>query len=513
MRSHLCRETLSEINSLQNISVPGDTIFKLPEKVLQFGTGVLLRGLPDYFINKANMLGIFNGRIVVVKSTSGGDAGSFTRQDNLYSHCILGTKNGENVSEYVINASISRVLAASSQWEDILECAANPDMQIVISNTTEVGIKLVNEKIETGVPASFPGKLLSFLYRRYVLFNGDPLKGLVIVPTELITDNGSKLYTIIRELALLNGLEDRFIEWLQHHNLFCNSLVDRIIPNAISSARRHEIENVFQCKDELMITSEWYKLWAIEAKDKKVKEILSFANVDESVVISDDIETFRELKLRLLNGSHTFNCSLAHLAGFETVRQAMNNTDFSTYVEGLMLDEISPAIVNSNISCQQKENFSLQVLERFRNPFIDQRWLSIALHYTSKMQARNIPLILNYYSKYDQVPVHMALGFASYLLFMKGKQVEGRYYGQSNGISYLIEDEYAGYFAGLWTRLEANELVTTVLGNIELWGSDLNKLNGFGSSITMHLYELLKGNVFQIIYRIVEKNKRFENVK
>lgn len=69
--------TLSKYNlkdiPVGKVSVPGEVIFSLPEKVLQFGTGVLLRGLPDYFIDKANRQGIFNGRIVVVKSTDSGD--------------------------------------------------------------------------------------------------------------------------------------------------------------------------------------------------------------------------------------------------------------------------------------------------------------------------------------------------------------------------------------------------------------------------------------------------------
>ena len=50
-----------------SLVVPGQDVLQLPEKVLQFGTGVLLRGLPDYFIDKANRQGIFNGRVVVVK--------------------------------------------------------------------------------------------------------------------------------------------------------------------------------------------------------------------------------------------------------------------------------------------------------------------------------------------------------------------------------------------------------------------------------------------------------------
>src|SRR5204863_9539474 len=92
--------------SVPSLELPGEKIFELPEKVLQFGTGVLLRGLPDYFIDKANRNGIFNGRIVVVKSTSG-NTNAFNQQDGLYTLCIRGIENGKRIEETIINSSIS----------------------------------------------------------------------------------------------------------------------------------------------------------------------------------------------------------------------------------------------------------------------------------------------------------------------------------------------------------------------------------------------------------------------
>src|SRR5215211_2221273 len=101
----LSRYTLKNIDS-GLVETPQESVFELPEKVLQFGTGVLLRGLPDYFIDKANQRGIFNGRIVVVKSTSRGDAGEFEKQDGLYTLCTRGIDGSEKVEENVINSSI-----------------------------------------------------------------------------------------------------------------------------------------------------------------------------------------------------------------------------------------------------------------------------------------------------------------------------------------------------------------------------------------------------------------------
>src|SRR5687767_7478547 len=298
----LSKKILPQLNGVIHSS-PELSYFELPEKVLQFGTGVLLRGLPDYFIDKANKQGIFNGRVVMVKSTDSGDTDAYEAQDGLFTQCIRGIHFNEVVEEYIINASISRVLSARNQWQEILVCAANPQLEIIISNTTEVGIVLVeDDNIEGTPPVSFPGKLLAFLYERYRAFNGDITKGMVIVPTELITGNGNKLQSIIMELAHLNKFDYSFIDWLETANHFCNTLVDRIVPGKLPAAQQKPMEEKLGYRDELMIMSEVYCLWAIESADPKVEEILGFAKADEGVVITPDINKHRELKLRLLNG-------------------------------------------------------------------------------------------------------------------------------------------------------------------------------------------------------------------
>ena len=182
----LSRRLLSERTDNERAILPDQNVFDLPEKVLQFGTGVLLRALPDYFIDKANRAGVFNGRIVAVKSTDTGDPSIFAEQDNLYTLCVRGVAHGREVTENTVCAAISRVLPAKTRWNDVLACAANPDLALVISNTTEVGLRLIGEDIRQSPPDSFPGKLLAFLFARFRAFGGDPHKGLVIVPTELL---------------------------------------------------------------------------------------------------------------------------------------------------------------------------------------------------------------------------------------------------------------------------------------------------------------------------------------
>lgn len=499
----LSRQNLKNISSVTGIVLPGEELFALPEKVLQFGTGVLLRGLPDYFIDKANRQKLFNGRVVVVKSTANGGTDDFGKQDNLYTLCVRGVEGDKKLEQFIVNSSISRVLSANEDWSSVLDCAHNPELKIIISNTTEVGITLVEDDIRLFPPRSFPGKLLSFLNQRYKAFHGKKESGMIIVPTELITDNGTKLRAIVLELARMNKLDEAFIDWLGSANHFCNSLVDRIVPGKLAGNDQGQTEKKLGYTDGLMIMAESFCLWAIESGDERVKKILSFTQADEGAVIAPDIEVFRELKLRLLNGTHTFSCGLAFLAGFGTVREAMGNAHMSSFIQDLAMHEIAEAMKDKKIPYSEACDFAAKVLDRFRNPFIDHQWINITMQYSSKMKLRNIPLLLKYYEKHERVPEHMALGFAAYLFFMKSvKNDKGQYTGYVNGLPYLVQDDHAAYFAKKWTNSDVNAAVDSILADKEFWGADLTSLDGFAEAVTISLDSLMRKGIMASLRRI-----------
>ena len=484
--NHLYREHLRRLRNNPNVTVPDDSVFELPEKVIQFGTGAFLRGLADYFVDKANREGVFNGRIVVVKSTDEGDLKAFDRQDNLYTLAMKGLHNGKLVEETIISSSISRVLSARTQWSLVLDCARNPAISVVFSNTTELGIQLVQDDIYQWPPVSFPGKLLAFLYARFKAFAGNPNFGLVIVPTELIANNGKKLESIVLELAHRNGLEPGFIDWLEQCNSFCNSLVDRIVPGRPDIEIKKQIESELGYIDDLMIMSEYYRLWAIEG-DEKVKEVLSFSQIDTGVIIEPDIELYRELKLRLLNGAHTLGCGLAFLAGFPTVRESMDNSFFETYLSNLIQTEIAVAIPYP-VSEERAQKFSEMVLDRFRNPYIEHKWINITHNYSAKINSRVIPAFSQFYKEFNAAPEYMTFGFAVYIFFMKVVRKDGdNYYGFANDTYYLIQDQKAGYFQHKWQNYELPQMVHLILKDAFIWGSDLTKMGVSEDNVVQYL--------------------------
>ncbi|WP_298732206.1 tagaturonate reductase [uncultured Chitinophaga sp.] len=466
--------------------------FSYPEKILQFGTGVLLRGLVDYLVDKANKQGIFKGRVIVVKSTDG-PVTEFSSQDHLYTTHIKGVAQGELVNQTLVNASISRVLQSNADWAEVLAAVHQPGLQVIISNTTEVGIQYVEEKIDNSVPASYPGKLLAVLWERYQHFKGSTGTGFVIVPTELVVDNGHLLQEITLRLAAFNQLPEAFVQWVKTENRFCNSLVDRIVPG-----KPRELETLQQqagYTDNLWIDAEPFLLWAIEG-DAYIQQVLSFHQADDRMLIAPSITPYREQKLRILNGSHTISVPLGFLGGLNTVYECMEHTYMRSFFRAVVLEEILPTIQDI---CPQADIFARDVLDRFANPYIAHKLISITFQESAKMNARNLRTFLRYYERYKALPQAMCLGFAAMLLFLRPvKEEGGRYYGARGAEHYLITDDNAAVFAGYWKAVDTantttiTEFVQQVCADSKLWEADLNQLPGFTAVVAGHLTGMLQ---------------------
>jgi tagaturonate reductase len=349
--------------------------------------------------------------------------------------------------------------------------------------------------------------LTACLYERFKKYSGDKNKGFVIVPTELVVDNGLKLKEMVRKLTVFNNTEPGFWDWVDASNTFCNSLVDRIVPGLPNEYLKEEIYNELGFEDKLLIVSEPYKLWAIEGGNK-VKEALSFYRSDKGVIIEKDITPYRERKLRILNGTHTMMVGLGYLAGLDTVGDCMNYSNMKEFVENLMLDEIVPSL---DMDRSIAESFAQEVLERFMNASIHHPLINISLHYTSKMNNRNALTIINYYKKFNEVPKHYSLGFAAYLLFMKAvKYEDGKYYGERNGTFYLINDDSAGYFYEAWkdaditTHNSCKLFVEEIIDDDTLWNKELKAVPGLSDHIATFLFELTTKGVTETLEEFVE---------
>ncbi len=459
-------------------------IQKLPTKVIQFGTGVLLRGLIDDIIHNANLQGIFNGRVALIKSTDGNpqEVQAFEDQDYLFTNGVRGIENGETINFDYINSSVSALLSAKSQWNEVIQLGLSEDLEIIVSNTTESGLTYVEEQITEECPMSFSGKLCSMLYQRFL----NSKKGLIIIPTELLSDNGEIVKTNILKLITHNNLGEDFYSWIVKENKFCSSLVDRIVPGRPDAQAEVEWNDKLGYTDHLKFISEPFGLWAIKG-DQSVKDVCSFYQCNEEVKIEEDINIYKELKLRLLNATHSSLTAYAILSGFSTVFEAMSDQSFKQYAEDLMGEEIGPGIpyeIDQNI----KTTFAASVIDRFSNPFLKHYWKDIAFNYTNKIGIRIVPVILNYYQKNGELPVKLVEGIANYLsLYSQAKKTEEGYFVTVSNMTFKLNDEHVEIVISAINQQETG--LAKIFGNTTLWGANLAEIPGFVSHTQSSMHQ------------------------
>jgi len=461
------------------------SLFNLPERILQFGTGVLLRGLADWIVDKANKQQVFNGRIVVIRST-GTDHAAFDSQDNLYTVIEKGLVNQEPVNRSSVITSISRVLNTYSDWSTILECAGAPGIDIIISNTTEAGLVYLQEDIlQRQAPASFPGKLTRYLWERYQVFAGSRDSGMIILPAELITDNGMVLKDLVIRQSENNHLPRAFIHWLQENNRFCNTLVDRIVPGKSLPDDQMESGGIIY-SDQLYVVAEPFLLWAIEG-GAEIKKRLPFQEAEPRMVVTPDITPLREQKLRILNGSNSLVAALAYLYGCNTTLDTMQDKLVCRYVTRQIDTEILPTIA---VNCPASGEFAAAVLERFRNPDIRYPLLNIALQYCAKMDSRCGPTFIRYYTLYSRFPPLCSLGMAAFLLFhLPAGQDQGGYFGMRAEEKYPYRDEHAPRVCALLADMDFGDYaemvnrITLIFSDKEIFQTNLAALEGFAGHI------------------------------
>lgn len=487
MDTILNRQLIENTEKQEIKELSKDIPFDLPEKILQFGTGGFLRGFTDYLIDKANKQKIFNGGIVVVKSTPG-QPRHFATQDNLYTINI----KDKNKNEFIIASAINKVVSAADQWDLIVEAARNPALELIISNTTEAGLQYSEEKFagKGQAPDSFPGKLTAVLHERFQALDGSAESGLVILPCELVVNNGNVLREMVLKLAQLNNFGPAFSEWIKKHNSFCNTIVDRIIPGMPEPKQQKETFEHLGYTDRLLLECESYLLWAIEG-DSRVEKALEFAKTDDRVIITGDIEPYREQKLRLLNGTHTFSVPLAWLCGQETVYQAVNDPQVSRFMQQLMQEEIAPTL--EGISPRPKA-YAEEVFQRFQNPHIVHKLLNIMFQQSTKMQLRNAATIQRYFERYETAPRHMALGIAAYLFFMK------------NAGGLPVEDDLAGWFSSLWSENSPKAVVNKALEKLGLTSSQ-EQTRLLAEAVHSYLEALLDTPAREVLERFLNKTE------
>ena len=453
-------------------------------RVLQFGEGNFLRAFADEMLDRLNAQGGDLG-VAIVKPREKGSCQALREQDCLYTVLLRGREEQGDVKESRIIRSVRAVVEPYQDFLSYLELARIETLRFIISNTTEAGIVYTGQDQYADAPqASFPGKLTRFLHERFRL----GLPGFILLPCELIDDNGPRLRETVLQTARQWGLDADFEAWIERENIFCSTLVDRIV----TGFPKDEADALFAemgYEDQLLVAAEPFGLWVIEGPEQVRRELPLDGCCP--VVFTDNVKPYKLRKVRMLNGAHTTMTPVGFLAGLDTVGQCMADEDVRDFLGHALLDEIMP---NVPLPREEVAQFAMDTCRRFENPFNHHALLSIALNSVSKWSARVLPTLRDYRQKNGKIPPCLCFGLAALIMFYAGirQNADGEYEGIRDGKPYPVRDDpqVLSAFAHLSCDMPPESLAYAVLSDQEMWGEDLREILGLEDMVTDQLRDL-----------------------
>lgn len=453
------------------------------EKVIQFGEGNFLRGFVDWIIWNTNKKTDFNASVVVVQPIEKGMVDVLNAQNGLYHLNLQGIDKGKSVDTVEEIDVISRGINPYRDFEDYLKLAEQPEMRFVISNTTEAGIAFDPECRFTDRPASsYPGKLVQLLYHRFEHFKGDPGKGFIIFPCELIFENGRHLKECIRQYIVHWNLGKEFSNWFENSCNVYSTLVDRITPGYPRDTVEELTARIGK-EDKLLDKAEIFHLWVIEAPQEVSKEFpADKAGLNVMFVPSE--APYHERKVTLLNGPHTVLSPVGYLSGLNTVKECCEDEIVGKFVHKVMYDELMETL---NLPKDEIKAFADDVMDRFRNPFVKHFVTSIMLNSFPKYKTRDLLGLKTYLERKGVLPQGLVFGLAAICTYYKG--------GKRGEDEIVPNDDpkITELLSRLWETSDIDKVADGVLSADFIWDEDLHCVKG--------LKELLADDL-----RLIEKH-------
>ena len=463
---------------LKKSGYQGYILENAPEKVMQFGEGNFLRAFVDYFFDIANEKAGWNGKAALVQPIAMGLTELINRQEGLYTLYLRGRENGQKVDDKRVISSVSRCMNPYGEWDKVLELAVSDDLEIIVSNTTEAGIVHDTESTFDQVPPiTFPAKLTRVLYERFKA--GKP--GIIMLSCELIDNNGKELLKCVHQYIDDWKLPEDFRRWIDEENIFCSTLVDRIVPGRIRDQEEvKRLNEINGYEDPLTDVGEIFGIWVIEGP-ASLEDRLPFKKAGVPVIVVPDVTPYKKRKVRILNGAHTGFVPGAYLAGFDIVRECMENETILNYMNKMLYEEVIPTLPLDKDDCRQ---FAAAVQDRFNNPFVNHELMSITLNSTSKWRARNMPTFLDYVQEKGSLPACLTTSFAAYAAFysndVQALTEQGLVCKRPKGNEYTISDDRKVLeFFYNHKDDSAEDLMHALMSRTDFWGQDLTEVPGF----------------------------------
>ncbi len=478
------------------------------ERVIQFGEGNFLRAFVDWIIHRMDETTDFDASVVVVQPIAQGMVEKLNEQDCLYHVNLQGLIDGKPVNSLTLIDTISRALNPYQDFDAFLRLAEQPEMRFVISNTTEAGIAFDPACRLSDKPASsYPGKLVQLLWHRFKTFKGNPAKGFIIMPCELIFLNGHHLRECIDQYVELwredfGDAYESFKKWTTESCYVCATLVDRIVPG-FPRKEIGSIQEKLGYADNMVVQGEAFHLWVIETAPNLPLEQLAKEFPAEkaglNIVLTHNEAPYHERKVTLLNGPHTVLSPVAYLSGIDIVRDACQHPVVGKFIHKVQFDELMQTL---NLPMDELQQFAGDVLERFLNPYVDHQVTSIMLNSFPKYQTRDLPGLKTYLERKGELPKGLVLGLAAIITYYKGGV-------RADGAPIQPNDDarIMALLDELWQTGDTRKIAEGVLAAKDLiWHEhgDLNQIPGLTDMLTQMLDSIQQKGMLKTVEGVME---------
>ncbi|WP_320741252.1 mannitol dehydrogenase family protein [Enterobacter sp. 166D1] len=408
-------------------------------------------------------------------------------QDHLFTVLEKGAEGNEAI---IVGAVHECLNAKLDSLPAIIEKFCEPQVAIVSLTITEKGYcidpatgkldlhnaRIIHDLENPSEPHSAPGILVEALHRR----RERGLPAFTVLSCDNIPDNGHVVKNAV--LGMAQKRSAALSEWIDSHVSFPGTMVDRIVP-AATEASLAEITDALGVEDPCAISSEPFIQWVVEDNFVAGRPEWEVAGVQ----MVQDVLPWEQMKLRMLNGSHSFLAYLGYLAGYAHINECMEDAAFREAARRLMLDEQAPTLRIKDVDLTA---YADSLLERFANPALQHRTWQIAMDGSQKLPQRML----------DGIRVHLerktpwsllALGVAGWIRYVSGTDDRG------NAID--VRDPLSDKIRTMVNASSDAERVNALLGLSEVFGHDLAQNSAFVEAVSQAYQRITRHGARQAV--------------
>lgn len=455
-------KTIASCTLPANVQLPQYDRQQLRSRIVHFGFGAFHRAHQALLTNRVLNQHGGDWGICEISLFSGDQLMSQLRQqDHLFT---VMEKSAAGNQPIIIGAVKECLNARLDSLAAIIEKFCEPQVAIVSLTITEKGYcidpatghldltqpRIVHDLQSPDEPHSAPGILVEALHRR----RERGLPAFTVLSCDNIPDNGHVVKNAVLDMAAKR--DPQLASWIAEHVSFPGTMVDRIVP-AATDASLAEITRELGVEDPCAISCEPFIQWVIE--DNFVAGRPDWGSVGAQLV--DDVLPWEEMKLRMLNGSHSFLAYLGYLAGYAHISDCMQDASYRRAARHLMMAEQAPTLRISGVDLGA---YADSLIERFSNPALQHRTWQIAMDGSQKLPQRLLDGIRIHLKQGSRWPL-LALGVAAWMRYVSGVDDMG------NAID--IRDPLAEKIRAIVETSHDENRVAALLTMQEIFGSDL----------------------------------------